>query len=157
MNDLYPAGLEEFGIVPLIEAELSRLEQDIGCRVAFYASSPATLSTNVGVILYRIFHEALSNIRQHATTAENVNVSLGCTDGVASIEVQDDGPGFDVEATEENRVSGLMSMRRRAEMVGGTFELTSVPGKGTTVTVRVPRDSDPFSTLSDARVSEEKL
>jgi signal transduction histidine kinase len=56
----------------------------------------------------------------------------------------DNGPGFDAEAAMQNkRVGGLKGMQRRAELSGGTFEVWSVPGQGTTVTVCLPYTSEP--------------
>ena len=139
MNDLYPSGLDEFGVAPLIETELGTFEEDTGCLVRFTADCPVRSPRDVEVTIYRIFQEALANIRRHAQTARNVTVSLTCTGPVAILEVQDDGPGFNIqEATEEKRVSGLTSMEWRAEIIGGTFEMTSTPGQGTRLTIRVP-------------------
>lgn len=136
MNELYPPGLEELGVVPLIEEELRRFQEDTGCRARFDAGYPVRPSREVEVALYRVFHEALTNVRRHAPGAQNVSVTLAQRDGVVRLEVRDDGPGFDVPAATANpRVGGLMSMRRRAEVVGGTFAVTSGPGQGTTVAV----------------------
>ena len=57
---------------------------------------------------------------------------------LAVLQVRDDGPGFDVEASNgEAQVGGLMSMKRRAEVIGGTLDIASAPGQGTFLTVRV--------------------
>lgn len=142
MNDLYPAGLDEFGVVPLMEAELSRFQEDTGCRVSFNADAEVMPSQEVGVTLYRIFHEALANIQRHAPGTQNVVVSLTYREMFINLEVQDDGPGFDMEAvTEDNRIGGLMSMQRRAEIIGGSFEVTSKPGEGAIVSICVPIES----------------
>ena len=139
MNDLYPAGLAEFGSVLLMEDELGRFKEDTGCLVSFYADCPARPPRDVEVTLYRIFREALTNIRRHAQDAKNVTVSFSCTDQVVVLRVQDDGPGFDVEAaTASDRIGGLKSMGRRAESLGGSLEMTSAPGQGVKLTVRVP-------------------
>ena len=139
MNDLHPPVLEEFGVVPLIEEELRHLQEDAGCRATFDASYLVRPSRDVEVVLYRIFHEALTNIRRHAASATHVAVTLACRDHGICLQVQDNGPGFDVEAAmQRKRVGGLMSMRRRAEIVGGTFEVTSTLEEGTRVTVCMP-------------------
>ena len=139
MNDLHPPVLEEFGVVPLIEEELRHLQEDAGCQTRFDSSYLVRPSWDMEVALYRIFHEALNNIRRHADSARNVTASLECSDHTVSLQIQDDGPGFDVEAAmQRKRVGGLMSMRRRAEIVGGTFEVTSTLKEGTRVTVCMP-------------------
>lgn len=139
MYDLYPAGLAEFGSVLLMEDELDCFEEDTGCLVRFDADCPARPPRDVEVTLYRIFREALTNIRRHAQDAKNVTVSFSCNDQVVVLRVQDDGPGFDVEAaTAADRIGGLKSMRRRAESLGGSLERTSAPSQGVELTVRVP-------------------
>jgi len=139
MNDLHPPLLDEFGIVPLIEEEIRHFQEATGCGVGFDADCPVRPSPDAELVLYRIFHEALINVRRHATSVENVTVTLTSRDHAASLQVLDDGPGFDVEAaTQDRRVGGLMSMRRRTEIIGGTFEVASSPGQGTRVTTRIP-------------------
>lgn len=139
MNDLHPPVLEEFGVASLIEEELQRFREETGCRTSFEADYSPRPPRSVEVVLYRIFHEALINIRRHALGATNVTVCLTSNGQSASLRVQDDGPGFDVTgATQATRVGGLMSMRRRAEVAGGSFEIVSAPGQGAQVTMRVP-------------------
>lgn len=140
MNDLYPTGLDLFGVVPLMETELERFEEDTGCLVRFTADCPVRPPRNVEITIYRIFHEALMNIQRHAHGARNVTVTLICGEEAVRLEVEDDGPGFEVEkVTEEGPVSGLLSMRRRAEIVGGSCDVRSTLGDGTKVTALVPQ------------------
>jgi len=96
---------------------------------------------NVEVTVYRIFREAITNSRRHAPDATNVSVTLTCSYQVTILEVQDDGPGFDLSAAREGkRLGGIMSMQRRAEVLGGRFEMTSTPGQGTCISIRIPVD-----------------
>ena len=141
MDDLYPSGLDEFGVVPLMEAGLASFEEATGCPVIFSVDCAVNLSREVEVTLYRILHEGLANIRRHAESARNVNVSITCKDRAVVLEVQDDGPGFDINgATMTKRMGGLISMQRRAEIIGGTFDVTSTPGQGTRLTIRIPTE-----------------
>lgn len=143
MTDLHSPLLEQYGIVPLIKEDLRRLQQDINCRVRSYADYPVRLSPDAEVALYRIFQEALMNIRRHAPSARNVIVSLRCRSKAVSFEVQDDGPGFDAEAaTRDFPVGGITSMRRRAEAMGGSLEVTSIPGYGAKITTYIPVTDD---------------
>ena len=138
MNDLHPPVLDEFGIVPLIEEELRQFRDETGCRTKLKLSNQIRPPKDVEVALYRIFHEALINVRRHASTATNVTVDLTCGEHSVALRVQDDGPGFDVEAAlEGKRAWGLMSMRRRAEILGGTFQVASGPDQGTKVSIAV--------------------
>ncbi|MBI4201420.1 MAG: sensor histidine kinase [Chloroflexi bacterium] len=139
MNELYSPLLDEFGAVPLIEDEMRRFHEDTGCEARLDARCPTRPPRDVEVALYRIFHEALINVRRHAASARSVTVVLEYGNGSINLRVQDDGQGFDVEAAvQRRRVGGLMSMRRRAENVGGAFDVRSRPGHGTRVSVRVP-------------------
>jgi signal transduction histidine kinase len=74
---------------------------------------------------------------------------------VVSLQVVDNGPGFDVKAAmQSKRVGGLKGMQRRAKLGGGTFEVASSPGKGTTVTVCLPDTSEPSA--ADAEKEDKK-
>ena len=138
MNDLHPPVLDEFGIVPLIEEELGRFRDETGCQTRFNVCNRVRPPRDAEVAFYRIFHEALINIRRHASTAGNVTVDLTCSEHTVALRVLDDGPGFDVAAAMDGkRAWGLMSMRRRAEIIGGTFEIASVLGQGTDVSIVV--------------------
>jgi signal transduction histidine kinase len=88
--------------------------------------------------VFRIAQEALQNVLKHAQ-AQHVVVRLGVGDGTLFLEVEDDGIGFDPDAPEtRSRRLGLTSMEERAHRLGGTVQITSVPGAGTTVRVEAP-------------------
>ena len=92
---------------------------------------------NVQAQLIRIVQEALSNVRKHAN-AQNV-VIHGHQDGDSVlIEVRDDGRGFAPESVNGNSHYGLVGMRERAESIGADFQITSQPGSGTVVSLRMP-------------------
>lgn len=92
---------------------------------------------NVQAQLIRIVQEALSNVRKHAH-AQTVAI-LGHQDGSSVlIEVRDDGRGFAPESIEGNSHYGLVGMRERAESIGADFQITSQPGSGTVVSLRMP-------------------
>lgn len=138
MNDLRPPILDELGLVPAMEEELSRLAEETSCQVRQALNFGERPPRTVELALYRVFREALVNTRRHAR-ATVVEVSLkGDGDGVR-LEISDNGVGFDVqEALEQKRIGGLLSMRRRAELGGGTCQIDSQPGKGTKVSVWLP-------------------
>jgi signal transduction histidine kinase len=93
----------------------------------------------VEVQLLRIVQEALANVRKHAL-ARNVRVTVGESKDVIEAQISDDGIGFDPGALGRGEFPrfGLATMRERAEGIGGELEITSSPGRGTTVTARVP-------------------
>ena len=101
---------------------------------------PAELET----ALFRVAQEAMSNVARHAE-AENAGVLVEFGDRYVGVDVEDDGRGFDVEAAltrdsdgKHEAPFGLIGMRERVEMLGGTLTVESRPGQGTTVRVRVP-------------------
>ncbi len=88
-------------------------------------------------VLYRISEEALRNIQRHAGDV-GVTLTLYRSPEEVHLEVQDEGPGFSRATIEQRKTLGLISMEERARLVGGTLELTSLPGEGTTVKVAIP-------------------
>ena len=139
MRDLYSPTLQQYGLVTVIQEELHQLSEDTGFQTGIDADCPVRPPKHVEGVLYRIFHEALLNVRKHGAGTKMVAVSVKQEHDEISIVVQDDGPGFDVEGVRQSRrFGGLVSMRRRAEILGGTFEVTSSVGQGTRVRVSVP-------------------
>jgi signal transduction histidine kinase len=86
--------------------------------------------------LYRIGQEALQNTVKHAQATE-VWVSLACRDGAIVLEVRDNGRGFDTTGSFPGHL-GLQSMRERASQLGGTLEMESGVGVGTSIRVWMP-------------------
>jgi signal transduction histidine kinase len=91
------------------------------------------LSPDVQVALYRIAQEALNNITKHAQ-ASTASLHLAYPPGKVSLNIQDDGIGFDPNDSRANHL-GLGIMAERAETIGAALTITSAPGKGTTITV----------------------
>jgi len=97
------------------------------------------LSPTATVQLLRIVQEALTNVRKHAL-ASRVITSLEEESGHATIRVEDDGQGFNLSLLLRPDFAryGLRTMRERAQAIGGTFRIESVPGQGTALIIRVP-------------------
>lgn len=90
--------------------------------------------------LYRAAQESLTNVKKHAQ-ASHTTMSLELGDQQASLCISDDGQGFDTGILHEaTPYFGLRGVRERLELVGGTLELDSIPGKGTRLTITVPRN-----------------
>ena len=94
--------------------------------------------------LYRLAQEALNNVLKHAE-ASQVTIDLGVEDGWVELVVRDDGRGFDAEALPDLGGMGLANMRQRVEEAGGTLAVTSTPGGGTQVEVRIAATGSPAS------------
>jgi signal transduction histidine kinase len=95
-------------------------------------------------VAYRIAQEALRNAVRHGQ-ADNVVVRASdVADGAFTLEIRDDGCGFDVDRIPADRF-GIRSIGARAKLIGGTATITSVIGQGTTVTAQLPFEADPNS------------
>lgn len=88
--------------------------------------------------IYLTTQEALANVARHAR-AHEVSVSLFCTSQDVTLNVRDDGRGFDLEAETVRIGHGLANMQARAEGLGGSFRIRAVPNHGTSITLELPR------------------
>lgn len=139
---LRPPALDELGLVPAIEVLARSLEEIGGVAVAFHAEDVAgDLAPDAELATYRIVQEALSNVMRHAR-ATRADVRIAHEGGRLTVAVDDDGRGFDpARATSTDGGGlGLFGMKERAGYIGGRVEVTSVPGKGTTVRAEIPVD-----------------
>jgi signal transduction histidine kinase len=88
--------------------------------------------------VFRVFKEAVNNVARHSRS-RSVEIELGIAAGWLALRVADDGRGFDLEQIRKTGDgNGLASIRRRAECLGGTLEIASRPGEGTTLAFRIP-------------------
>ncbi len=139
MDDLNPPLLDKLGLPPLVRHMVHDFRRETGCDIELTLACAERLPHQIDLVLYRILHEAIVNIERHAQ-ATTVHVLLICRPGAVEAEVVDDGVGFDPGAVglDERHVGGLLSMRRRAELVGGNCRVDSEPGRGTRVNVSIP-------------------
>ncbi len=129
-----PASLDDLGLEEAVRGHLTEFEQVTGVAVdADLRVEVSEVPHEVAENLYRIVQEALNNVSQHAS-AHTVRVRLRVTAEGSALEVEDDGVGFDPETVSRERF-GLLGIRERAELLGGTFALTSTPGRGTRLDV----------------------
>jgi two-component system, NarL family, sensor histidine kinase DevS len=135
--ELRPSALDDFGLVAAIErlagtvAEQSELVVDLEARLG-----DQRLPAEAETALYRIVQEALTNVVKHAS-ARRVSITLVRKEGFAVVVVEDDGQGFEREATRAGSL-GFVGMRERVELVGGRLTVESAPGAGTTIVAEVP-------------------
>lgn len=129
--DLWPASLDEMGLFPSLRTYLVQYEETTGisCRLRIQGN-PIRFNPPARITLFRILQEALYNVRKHAQ-ATSVEVIFTFQKDRVKVVVQDDGVGFDQErALDEKKHLGLISMRERAENIGGTFMIESAYGRG---------------------------
>ncbi|MEI6278271.1 MAG: sensor histidine kinase [Verrucomicrobiae bacterium] len=144
-SDLRPTMLDDLGLIPALKSFLKGFLAATGVRVRLQVSSGIEQSnSSIRTALYRVAQEALTNVARHAK-ASHAEVSIHCLDGAIRMEITDNGTGFEVDgmssAKKRNRL-GLLGMRERVEMVGGTFCVKSAPGKATTIRVEIPAEKD---------------
>jgi signal transduction histidine kinase len=141
--NLRPSMLDDLGILITLDwhcREFQKIFSQIRIEKEMDVSEddvPDSLKT----VIYRIFQEALNNISKHSK-ADLVTLSLRKTDGLLELTIQDNGQGFDPEEILSmegyKRGLGLSSMRERTELLGGSFTIKSIQGKGTTIQASWP-------------------
>jgi signal transduction histidine kinase len=137
--ELRPPSLAEDGLLGSVRKHADLLHRAHGLALDVRATGDGGLSPEVERHLLRVVEEALSNVIRHAS-ARAASVSVDVTPEAVAVVVADDGVGFDPEERAiASRRLGLTSMRERVTALGGELEITSAPGKGTTVRARVPR------------------
>ena len=142
--ELRPPELDDVGLESAVASyvEQWRTRYGVDAELAITgASAERPLPPELGTAIYRIVQEALTNVARHAK-ARQVSVMLGKEESEVRLIVEDDGRGFDLDATMElarrQRRLGLAGMRERAALVGGILEVETRPGSGTTIYVRMP-------------------
>lgn len=141
ITELRPAALDEIGVGPAIESLVERartlhgLEIESDIDLDYDAGRQATrLTPEIESAIYRLVQESLTNVGKHAG-ADKALLRVVEAEGQITVEVRDDGRGFDPE--QPNGGFGLVGMRERAGLLGGTLEVASEPGEGSTVRARL--------------------
>jgi signal transduction histidine kinase len=143
IDDLRPSILDGIGLVPAVEKYLEKylnsVRRENNCHVTFKVEGAIPgLSPEVETTVYRIVQEAALNVRKHAR-ATDLKVTLRSRGNWLVAEVVDNGCGFDVEAIDaEGDNWGLIGMRERAEVIGGSLQIKTSMGQGTSVCLEVP-------------------
>jgi hypothetical protein len=119
----------------LIERQVEEFSDRFGIRTECHVQDGHPIVERTSVEMLRILQEALNNVRKHAR-ARRVVVRVAQRRSSVFLSVRDDGTGFDVAAVRSGY--GRQSMRERAQSIGARLTIASVPGRGTTVTLRVP-------------------
>jgi light-regulated signal transduction histidine kinase (bacteriophytochrome) len=137
---LAPDVLHELGISPALEWLGEEVERTFGLRVIVRDDGrPKPLAQDVRSILYRAVRELLINVARHART-DSATIDAHHQGGRVVVSVCDEGAGFDVAAAVggSRRGSGIVSVRERLALLGGSVEIRSAPGAGTTAVVSLP-------------------
>lgn len=139
--DIRPSVLDSFGLMAALKALAKRLEENTGIDIIVVTrdAEELKLSEDVQTVLYRIAQEAMTNAIKHAE-ANEINLFLVAHEHEISLEIIDDGTGFDVKqhVSFNGHSLGLINMNERVKSLHGTFQIKSEPGSGTTVTATFP-------------------
>ncbi len=140
-RSLRPTMLDDLGLIPSLKTFMQRFSEETSIRVSFSAFAKIEKITDPArTALYRIVQESLTNVARHSNASQS-KVSIVSHEGRIIMTIKDNGRGFDVNATTGQIRStrlGLIGMRERVEMLGGTFLVTSTIGQSTTVSVEIP-------------------
>jgi PAS domain S-box-containing protein len=140
--DLRPTMLDDLGLLPALLWHCGRYTDQTGIHVDFRHTKleGRRFGPKIETAAYRIVQEALTNVARHAGVDE-VTVRLWAEPDNVNVQIEDRGAGFDPEhAMMAEASSGLVGMRERAVLLGGELVIESVPGEGTRLTARLPRE-----------------
>jgi signal transduction histidine kinase len=133
---LHPSILEELGLESTLDWYLPTAEKQLGMTIDYLREgTPVPVRATSAIHVYRVLQEALSNVSRHAGS-DRVRVRLRFLPGLLELDVEDAGRGL--EDRTGRRGLGMVAMRERAELVGGTIEFTRPSAGGTRVRLRVP-------------------
>jgi signal transduction histidine kinase len=129
-------------LIAALEWYIERHTQRTGIVGHFVADPPdLRLSSTIETTCFRVTQEALTNVARYAQ-ARNVWIELGKREGRLQLRIRDDGVGFDAQAAQARAAQGtsfgLLGMRERVELVGGSFAVISAPGRGTEIRANFP-------------------
>ena len=146
-HELRPTILDDLGLLPALQFLAHGVTARIGLCIRVDSALAGRLAPAVETALYRIMQEGLTNITKHAA-ATHVDLRLWCDGGTVHGLLRDDGVGFAV-AQVVGRTGqwglGLLGIQERLEALGGTLQITSAPGQGTTLQITLPSAPDAAS------------
>ena len=135
--DLRPLLLDDLGLGAAIEWVASNFKQRSGIETHVAVDEMLELREPYATAVFRIVQESLANVGKHAQATE-VWVAVDLGDDAIRLSVRDNGKGFSPSAPRKPQSLGLMGLRERAQLLRGSFNLDSEPGKGTLVEVHIP-------------------
>jgi signal transduction histidine kinase len=143
-RDLRPAVLDDLGLIPALHSFVKNFSKRTHILVHLKAFADVDqLEIAKRTVLFRVAQEAFTNVARHAQ-ASRVEVNIQKLPGSVCMRIHDDGKSFQVDRVMRGKGSkrlGLLGMRERLEMVGGSFDVQSAPDKGTTITAQIPLGS----------------
>jgi len=137
-TELRPGMLDDLGLAATVEWAAEEFAGRTGTKCLLdLATEQIAADPETATAVFRIFQETLTNVARHAN-ASQVRIRLAEENGDLTLEVRDDGRGIREEELASANSLGILGMRERALLLGGTLTITGEPGKGTTVRIRIP-------------------
>ena len=128
--------VEEIRMDDFVKQQLQRIESTGYCQIIFNSDhSLNELPKDVKLVMIRVIQECLNNAIKHAAPS-TIEITITQDSIKRKIEILDDGQGFDISMPSNG--SGITNLRKRMEAIGGTIIISSVPGKGTHITLSLP-------------------
>jgi PAS domain S-box-containing protein len=136
-HELHASTLDALGLAKSMKSWCEQFRRQQQMEIDFKSQDLPTPPQEISLCLFRVLQEALNNASKHSGV-KRVEVQLAANAREIHLAVRDSGKGFDIEAARQKRGLGLMSMRERVRLVGGTIVIDSKPLAGTTIRVCVP-------------------
>jgi signal transduction histidine kinase len=142
-SGLRPEILDEMGLLEAINWQAAEFQKRMGirCRVRL-PTEQIVVDRELSTTVFRIFQEVLTNVARHAQ-ATSVKVDLRVSREELTLQVADNGVGIAGNDARGRNSLGLLGMQERAQLFGGEVHISGAPGKGTTVSVRIPLPAVP--------------
>lgn len=138
-HELRPTVLDDYGLLPALQSLAERFSKRFGTPVNVDAKSVPRFTRTTEAAVYRVAQEALNNVARHAK-ATRVYIRLWTSPGELHCRIRDDGVGFDPSALSKasRNALGIVGIRERLNVLGGSLEIQSAPQQGTELKIEVP-------------------
>lgn len=137
-SELRPSILDDMGLAVAIEWHINEMQKRTGIQIDFETSKEEmNLPDAIKIGVFRIVQESLTNVARYAK-AESVKIKLDRRPESLHLFIRDDGIGFDQSRIAVKKTLGILGMKERAAKLGGNLQISSSPGKGTSISVEIP-------------------
>jgi PAS domain S-box-containing protein len=138
---LRPSILDDLGLISALEWESDEFQNRYNIETNFVAENiKSTIDQKISTAIFRIFQESLTNILRHSKATLVITV-LSELPNQFSFKIEDNGIGFDENTEKKISTLGLLGMKERASMIGGTLTIKSTPNKGTILFLQIPKNN----------------
>ena len=137
-TQLRPSILDDLGLIAALDWQSEDFEKRYQIKTSFLSNfSDTNLSPEIAIGIFRIYQESLTNVLRHSNATE-VKAELFQETGMLQLSISDNGIGFNSEEVENKKTLGLLGMKERTIMMGGSFIFKSGKGEGTSILIRIP-------------------